>query len=378
VDAYLVSLQHIPLMSEQEERRAAQTIRELEVETWRRALRLVASWERLDTHPAARPLLDRDVRARVTAASGPRGQVPTWVNGSVDQGLERVAVRLRALDGEGALIGDVVARLWAMARNGHARDVPWVRGVHDVDRAYRAALSARNAFLRANLRLVVSVARRFRHRHMALNDLIQEGNLGLMRALHCFDWRKGFRFSSYAHWRIWQAVERSLINKGQAIRVPVHVYRRQRQVEAARRALAAELGRAPADAEIAARLDVPVEDVEDAVRTVTPDPLPLDHPLGAEETRSLADLLCDPDAVGPEAMASQRWDARCVHLALQSLAPLEVEILRRRFGVGGASEETLEEIGHSHGLSRERIRQLEARALDKVRRWCLRRQVSVF
>ncbi|MEZ4273231.1 MAG: sigma-70 family RNA polymerase sigma factor [Myxococcota bacterium] len=226
------------------------------------------------------------------------------------------------------------------------------------------------------MRLVVSVARNFHHYQVPFIDLIQEGNVGLMKAVHRFDHRRGFRFSTYAHWWIRQSVERAIINKGSQVRLPVHVIDARRQVRRAQAKLTPVLKRSPTVDEIAQETQFGVAKVEQILNGIHPDPVSLDETMSSDDQRKFVDMLKDEDApIIDEALIRENtYD--CVRELLSYLNPIEKDILRRRFGLGDDSDQTLDEIGKSYNLSRERVRQIQAQGLQKMRKLCERRQIQ--
>jgi RNA polymerase primary sigma factor len=242
--------------------------------------------------------------------------------------------------------------------------------VRRVVAADRAAQEARNDFVKANLRLVVSIARRFNHGRMSLADLIQEGNLGLMKAVERYDYRRGFRFSTYASWWIRHAISRALADKGREIRLPVHMIDAQHRLAKARRELTARLGRTPTSEELAEATEMPVDKIENMRRWVLDQSVSLDRPVGDEDGRVLGEVLEDPDREEASPTADLETAALTgeIHRLLRLLKPIEADILRQRFGLVDDQELTLKEIGEKYNLSRERIRQLQEQALTKMRR----------
>jgi RNA polymerase primary sigma factor len=229
-------------------------------------------------------------------------------------------------------------------------------------------LEQRNHFVKCNLRLVVSVARDFHHHSLSLLDLVQDGNLGLIRAVHRFDPRMGFRFSTYAHWWIRQAIERSILNRGSTIRVPVHVHDARRVIRRAERTLERELDRKPTDEEVAERAGTTAAKVEDINTNIPGDPFSLDAKVGrGEGDARLMDFIADLDSRAPDDEAIAKIDGDRAVALLSNLTAMERDIVARRFGLAGAGIETLESIGASYNLSRERIRQIQARTLDRLR-----------
>jgi RNA polymerase primary sigma factor len=250
----------------------------------------------------------------------------------------------------------------------------WLRRVHA---ANRAAADARNDFVEANLRLVVSIARRFNHGRMALADLIQEGNIGLMKAVERYDYRRGFRFSTYASWWIRHAISRALADKGREVRLPVHMIDAQHRLTKARRQLTGQLGRQPTTEELAAATQMPLEKLEKMRSWLLEQSISLDKPVGDDEGRVLGEVLEDPDREEISPTFELEWEALTseVRDLLRELRPIEADILRQRFGLENEQELTLKEIGDKYNLSRERIRQLQEQALAKIRRALARRDL---
>ena len=248
----------------------------------------------------------------------------------------------------------------------------WMRRVQQ---ANRAAADARNAFVKANLRLVVSIARRFNHGRMALADLIQEGNLGLLKAVERYDYKRGFRFSTYASWWIRHAISRALADKGREVRLPVHMIDAQHKLTKARRQLTGKLGRQPTTEELAAETNMPPDKVEKMRSWLLEQSVSIDKPVGDDEGRVLGEVLEDPDREVSGPTDELEWTALTTEVQelLRELRPIEADILRQRFGLGTEQELTLKEIGDKYNLSRERIRQLQEQALQKMRRALSRR-----
>jgi RNA polymerase primary sigma factor len=261
----------------------------------------------------------------------------------------------------------------AVGALGHRSKVTdWTRRVND---ANRRAADSRNAFVKANLRLVVSIARRFNHGRMALADLIQEGNLGLLKAVERYDYKRGFRFSTYASWWIRHAISRALADKGREVRLPVHMIDAQHRLTKARRQLTGKLGRQPTTEEIAEATNMPADKVEKMRSWLLEQSVSIDKPVGDDEGRVLGEVLEDPDREPASPTEELEWAALTTEVRelLRELRPIEADILRQRFGLGTEQELTLKEIGDKYNLSRERIRQLQEQALQKMRRALSRR-----
>ncbi len=385
IDRYLQNLSEHSVLSAEEEIEEARKLADLEIARWCVVLRepalvdaiVVAVKELLVPDPNYEDFDIEEVRhsldelcSRARKLRRRSGRAPSARAESMYREITRqVGAQLYNMDLKRDLIGaahNVVVRGSCAA--GRSRGKKFDAQARECEQHAGRVQAAKHAFIQANLRLVVSIARRYDRGRMQLIDLIQEGNLGLIKAVERFDYRRGFRFNTYASWWIRHAISRALADKGHAVRVPVHVLDAQQRIGRAMEAINLRLGRAPTDAELTVETGLDRRKLERVRRHKVASALSLDREISGADNRRFVDLLPDENAKNPfDSTMLLAWH-RDMSSVLEVLTPIERAIIRWRYGLDSHGEElTLKEIGEHYSLSRERIRQLQEQALQKLR-----------
>jgi RNA polymerase primary sigma factor len=310
---------------------------------------------------------DEGIRERVLAGAGAGAREEGDERRDLHSRLEELAQKGAGKRTESELAGEPSLDSLRLYLRSIGR-VPLLSAEEEValaKRIERGDIAAKQHMVEANLRLVVSIAKGYVGRGLTLLDLIQEGSLGLIRAVEKFDYRRGYKFSTYATWWIRQAVTRSLADKGRTIRIPVHMVERLNKLVHAERRLIQQLGREPVPGELATELECSVREVRDIMR-IAQQPISLEKPVGEEDDSALADFVEDVSAESPFEIASESLRRENVSRVLASLPRREREVIEMRYGIIGGRSRTLEEVGRAFNITRERVRQIENRTLKKL------------
>ena len=387
---YFREMSGLGVMSPDQELTSATRIAELRVEHWRRILSYPPFIEPIaDFAEEALPGEDKPVAELAVLRRSARAlrDRETKVNRDAFERDRRLtATALAYADVDGILADRILADLQTLelgtregvsmnARPPRRGSKPFEEYVARVRQSALMLRTAKNAFVKSNLRLVVSIARRFNHGRMPLQDLIQEGNIGLMKAVDRFDHRKGFRFSTYGSWWIRHAISRAIADKGRAVRLPVHMIDAYHKVSKARRELETLQGREPTAEELARATGLAAGKIEKMETLLLEAPMSLDRTVSESDGRKVIDFIEDEANAQPGESLEADALTEQVREVIGALRPIEADILRKRFGLEDDEELTLKEIGEQYSLSRERIRQLQEQALGKIRRELQRRDL---
>jgi RNA polymerase primary sigma factor len=385
---YFRDMAELSVLRPEQEFETARMIEELEIELWTELLGF-APWADHVVHtvetaiganfPDFKPYMELSLKSAKKTTTAEKRKLSKLI--------VAIAVKLKDQDIDRVFVDAALTelqRLHAAARLGRPIEgLPFSTECNafkhfagNISNKARHVKRAKNEFVKANLRLVVSIARRFNHGRLPLPDLIQEGNIGLMKAVERYDYRRGFRFSTYASWWIRHAISRALADKGRAVRLPVHMIDAYHRVAKSERELQSKLERPATTEEIATVTGIETDKLEKMRTFLADTPVSLDRSISEDDGRRLIDVLVDPNEAPspPEQMMSTEMQQEMIKL-LSVLKPIEADILRKRFGLINDRERTLKEIGDEYRLSRERVRQLQEQALGKMRKAMAKREI---
>jgi RNA polymerase primary sigma factor len=384
---YFRDMAELDVLRPEQEFETARNIEEMELTLWRTILGFVpgTDWV-LDVveREVGKPLAEAKIHRGTAERARKKSSIPS--RSRFEKTAGALAAKLRIIDIDRIFLDAALAEIQRVGRAVQGLPFEGTVPFSTSTKAFAEYVkivgakairlkAAKNEFVKANLRLVVSIARRFNHGRLPLADLIQEGNIGLMKAVERYDYRRGFRFSTYASWWIRHAISRALADKGRAVRLPVHMIDAYHRIAKSQRELQSKLERPPTTQEIAAATGIEAEKLEKMKTFLSETPVSLDRPISDEDGRRLIDVLVDPNEgpAVPEQMASTETQGEMLKF-LSALKPIEADILRKRFGLVNDRERTLKEIGDEYRLSRERVRQLQEQALGKMRRAMAKRE----
>lgn len=382
LNVYMRDVARYPLLTAEQEKDLGLKLRQSRVHYWKTILSYAPYTAAAVDVVSSRVSLEGDLSSLFEeAAQAARGARDTNRRAAAirfDRAISALAAALSVADAEcfGAdLIAADLEMLEARQSEGLSMDVRPPREGSRRFAEYRgrvrnagaAVRLLRNRFAQANLRLVVRIAHRFQRSGLTLHDRVQEGNIGLMKAVDRFDPERGFRFSTYASWWIKHAIRRAVVNRDRTIRLPAHLQQTAQKIMQVRAQLRMSLSVEPTAAQIAATVELPVEKVQIVLEAIGQRAVSLDARMGDDDDRTIVEMLSDDDALLPDEWLEMSWDSEIVRGRLSDLPPIEQDILKQRFGLDGGDERTLTEIGGQYALSRERIRQLQQKALARLR-----------
>jgi RNA polymerase primary sigma factor len=385
---YFRDMAELSVLKPEQEFETARKIEELEIDLWQ-ALLGHAQWAAhlVGTVEAAMGSTLPDLRIYRALSERVVGKSTTPIKRKLAKVIAGLSSQIKELDIDRVFVDAALAELQRLSGAArmkrpidglgfNATTKPFLEFADGITRKSGIVKRAKNEFVKANLRLVVSIARRFNHGRLPLPDLIQEGNIGLMKAVERYDYRRGFRFSTYASWWIRHAISRALADKGRAVRLPVHMIDAYHRIAKSERELQSKLERPATTEEIASVTGIEAEKLEKMRTFLADNPVSLDRSISEDDGRRLIDVLVDPNEAPspPEQRMSSETQQEMLKL-LSVLKPIEADILRKRFGLINDHERTLKEIGDEYRLSRERVRQLQEQALGKMRKAMAKREI---